>query len=97
MKAPEQMPKGELPLPSPRSPDDLDQRILAYARDKMTRKKLDMIVANDVSDQSIGFNSDQNAATVIWHTGEQTLEPMGKDTMARHIVDIIAGQAGTET
>ena len=71
--------------------------VLAYARDKMTRKKLDMIVANDVSDQSIGFNSDHNAATVIWHTGEQTLEPMGKDTMARHIVGIIAGQAGTET
>lgn len=39
MKAPEQRPKGELPLPSPRSPDDLDQRILAYARDKAPRSR----------------------------------------------------------
>ena len=39
MKAPEQRPKGELPLPSPRSPQDLDQRILAYARDNTPRSR----------------------------------------------------------
>ena len=41
------------------------QDLLNYARDKLARKNLDMIVANDVSDQSIGFNSDNNATTVI--------------------------------
>lgn len=66
--------------------------VLTYARDKLTRKGLDMIVANDVSDSSIGFNSDQNAATVLWQGGEQALAIMGKDAMARHIVDIIARQ-----
>jgi hypothetical protein len=39
VKAPEQRPKGELPLPSPRSPDGLDQRILAYARDNAPRSR----------------------------------------------------------
>ncbi len=37
----------------------------SYACDKLQRKDLDMIVANDVSRSDIGFNSDQNAITVI--------------------------------
>ena len=45
--------------------------VIDYAKDKMQRKGLDMIVANDVSDQAIGFNSDNNAATVIWSGGEK--------------------------
>jgi phosphopantothenoylcysteine decarboxylase/phosphopantothenate--cysteine ligase len=64
--------------------------LLTYARDKMQRKGLDMIVANDVSDQSIGFNSDNNAATVLWTDGEQPLGHMGKATMARRIIQLIA-------
>jgi phosphopantothenoylcysteine decarboxylase/phosphopantothenate--cysteine ligase len=67
--------------------------VLDYARDKMTRKGLDMIVANDVSDHSIGFNSDQNAATVLWCSGEQVLPVMGKEAMARQIVELIARQS----
>ena len=64
--------------------------VLAYARDKMSRKGLDMIVANDVSDRSIGFNSDHNAATVLWPDGEKLLERDGKDNIARQIVHLIA-------
>lgn len=64
--------------------------VLAYARDKMQRKGLDMIVANDVADQSIGFNSDENAVTVLWPGGEQTVERANKNTIARHIVQLIA-------
>ena len=70
--------------------------VLAYARDKMQRKGLDMIVANDVSDQSIGFNSDHNEATVLWPGGEQALEHMGKDTMARQLVALIAEQVAAQ-
>ena len=66
--------------------------VLAYARDKMSRKGLDMIVANDVSDRSIGFNSDDNAATVLWPAGEKLLERDGKDNIARQIVHLIAEQ-----
>lgn len=63
-----------------------------YALDKMQRKKLDMIVANDVSNSSIGFNSDENAATVLWDGGEKTLEQAGKTTIARQIMALIAQQ-----
>jgi phosphopantothenoylcysteine decarboxylase/phosphopantothenate--cysteine ligase len=64
--------------------------VLRYARDKMQRKGLDMIVANDVSDHSIGFNSDYNEATVLWRDGEQILTRSSKNTIARKIVELIA-------
>jgi len=41
----------------------------AYARDKLTRKGLDMIVANDVSRPGLGFGADDNAALVLWRRG----------------------------
>ena len=68
--------------------------LLAHARDKLTRKGLDMIVANDVSDKSIGFNSDNNAATVLWPDGEQALALTGKGAMARQIIQLIAREHG---
>ena len=64
--------------------------LLAHARDKMARKGLDMIIANDVSDRSIGFNSDNNQATVLWPDGEQTLPLSNKSAMARQIIALIA-------
>jgi phosphopantothenoylcysteine decarboxylase/phosphopantothenate--cysteine ligase len=69
--------------------------LINYARDKMERKGLDMIVANDVSDQSIGFNSDQNAATVLWSGGEATLAQASKNTIAHQIIGLIAQQWAT--
>ncbi len=71
------------------------QDLLAHARDKMARKGLDMIVANDVSDRSIGFNSDDNAATVLWADGEQVLALAGKAALARQIIELIAGRLVT--
>jgi phosphopantothenoylcysteine decarboxylase/phosphopantothenate--cysteine ligase len=64
--------------------------VLTYAKDKMQRKKLDMIVANDVADSAIGFSSDENAVTVIWSGGEQQIPRAGKDAVARQIVTLIA-------
>ena len=64
--------------------------LLAHARDKMERKGLDMIVANDVSDRSIGFNSDNNEATVLWAGGEQEMALTGKGAMARQLIQLIA-------
>lgn len=66
------------------------QNVLDYARGKMQRKGLDMIVANDVSDQGIGFNSDENEVTVLWQEGQQALERAGKGAIANQIVDLIA-------
>ncbi len=42
----------------------------AHARDKLTRKKLDMIVANDVSRAELGFGTDDNAALLLWRDGD---------------------------
>ena len=71
--------------------------VLNYARDKMQRKGLDMIVANDVSDPSIGFNSDHNEATVLWRGGDQALARSSKSAIANQLVTLIAREidAGT--
>lgn len=68
--------------------------LLAHARDKLSRKRLDMIVANDVSDNAIGFNSDNNEATVLWPDGEQAIALTGKGSMARQIIQLIAREHG---
>ena len=39
--------------------------LLTNAREKLTRKKLDMIVANDVSRSDSGFDSENNAVTIL--------------------------------
>lgn len=61
-----------------------------YARDKMRRKKLAMIVANDVSVPGIGFNSDQNAVTVFWSDGHKELGPLPKARLATDLIALIA-------
>ena len=64
--------------------------VVEYAREKMARKKLDMIVANDVADPDIGFNSDYNAATVLSREGEHSLPQASKETLAHQIIALIA-------
>jgi phosphopantothenoylcysteine decarboxylase/phosphopantothenate--cysteine ligase len=64
----------------------------AYARKKMAKKNLDMIVANDVSQRDIGFNSDDNEVSVIWPEGEKTLPLSSKEVIARQVIELIAQQ-----
>ncbi len=45
-----------------------------YAQDKLQRKKLNMIAANDVSDTSIGFNSEDNAMLLFWRDKDSTVQ-----------------------
>ena len=66
------------------------QDVLGYARAKMKRKGLDMIIANDVSDSGIGFNSEENEVTVLWPEGEQPLTRANKAAIARQIMELIA-------
>lgn len=66
------------------------QNVEQYAQDKLQRKKLAMIVANDVSNQRIGFNSDDNAATVFWPNGQRVLPLMSKQAMANELILLIA-------
>src|SRR5690606_28487266 len=61
--------------------------VLGYASDKLTRKNLDLIVANDVSQAGIGFNSDDNAVTLIDRSlTPQPLPQASKQKLARQII-----------
>ena len=66
------------------------QDALRYAREKRQRKGMDAIVVNDVSDASIGFDSGDNAVTLIHDGGELALGKMPKSTIARRLVTEIA-------
>ena len=61
--------------------------VLEHAKGKRVRKGLDVIVVNDVSHADIGFNSIDNAATVVWADGELTLPKQNKSSLARSIVE----------
>lgn len=63
--------------------------IKAYALKKLTTKNLDLICANDVSDKKIGFNSDQNALTLYWQNGEQTLPLSNKQELAKELIQAV--------
>ncbi|NLY13075.1 MAG: bifunctional phosphopantothenoylcysteine decarboxylase/phosphopantothenate--cysteine ligase CoaBC [Gammaproteobacteria bacterium] len=65
--------------------------LLAYAAGKLRDKNLDLIVANDVANTDIGFNSDNNAITVIDRQQQQTSFPQtSKSKIARQLIDFIA-------
>ena len=66
--------------------------MLRYARGKLERKNLDMIVANDVANTSIGFNANDNAVTVLTANGEQNIAQMGKSQLAAQLIQLIAQQ-----
>ena len=68
------------------------QQVESYAQKKLRQKNLDMIVANDVSRSDIGFNSDQNAVTVIDAFGQQVLSERSKKQIARDLVACIASR-----
>ncbi len=57
------------------------------ARAKLTRKNADLIVLNDVSDPEIGFESDQNAVTLIDKDSETLIPISPKDAIAGAILD----------
>tara|TARA_B100001109_G_scaffold214283_1_gene182939 strand:- start:6045 stop:7238 length:1194 start_codon:yes stop_codon:yes gene_type:complete len=64
--------------------------VIENAQTKLVNKNLDMIISNDVSDKSIGFDVDENEVNVI--TADETIL-LAKDKkirIARHIIKIIS-------
>jgi phosphopantothenoylcysteine decarboxylase/phosphopantothenate--cysteine ligase len=60
------------------------------AREKLKKKNLDMVVANDVSAPGVGFQHDTNAVTIYLSTGHEKLVPLAsKRTIARHLLDSV--------
>ncbi len=66
------------------------QDVMAYAQGKLVNKKLDMIATNDVSGTNVGFNSDNNALTVIWPSGHKVLPLASKAQIAKQLIELIA-------
>ena len=63
------------------------QDLLARAREKRARKKVDLIVANDVSQPDQGFDADTNAVTIIGDSDEQVVPLQSKARVAAVILD----------
>ena len=62
------------------------------ARSKLQSKKLHVVVANDVSKEHIGFESDDNEVTIFTSGGQRYHVPCTtKREVARNILDIVAG------
>ncbi|HEX5929068.1 MAG TPA: bifunctional phosphopantothenoylcysteine decarboxylase/phosphopantothenate--cysteine ligase CoaBC [Solirubrobacterales bacterium] len=64
---------------------------LERARAKLARKAVDLIVLNDVSDPAIGFESEENAVTLVSADSETAVPIAAKDEIAEAILDRVAG------
>lgn len=63
------------------------QNIVDYARGKLQRKQCDFVVANDVSQPGIGFDSRENAVVLVYPDHEVYLEQDTKEHIAMQIVE----------
>ncbi len=63
---------------------------LAYAREKLARKRLDAIVVNDISRAGIGFDATDNEVTIVTPDGERPVARAPKDEVAAAILDAVA-------
>ena len=65
--------------------DDLE----ANALSKLARKRLDAIVANDVANPRIGFESDDNEVTIYLQSGEKRfISRRPKEEIAKAVLDV---------
>ncbi|MGB0782852.1 MAG: bifunctional phosphopantothenoylcysteine decarboxylase/phosphopantothenate--cysteine ligase CoaBC [Marinomonas sp.] len=65
------------------------QNVMEYAKGKLARKGLDMIIANDVSRSDIGFNQDENQVTVITKESIWSPDKAAKHELAIQLVECI--------
>ncbi len=73
------------------------ENLLDYGRAKLVHKKLDLVIANNISDSRIGFNSDDNAVTVIDEHSSHELSQRSKQQLARELIALIARKVTAPT
>lgn len=61
--------------------------VVEFAKSKMKRKNLDMVIANDITKKGAGFNNDTNIATIITEHSVIDLPLMSKHDLADKILD----------
>ncbi len=64
------------------------------ARGKLSRKRIDLIVANDVTEEGAGFAVDTNVATLVTASGAEPISRRSKRDLARVILDRIEARLG---
>ncbi|NLJ34369.1 MAG: bifunctional phosphopantothenoylcysteine decarboxylase/phosphopantothenate--cysteine ligase CoaBC [Firmicutes bacterium] len=73
------------------------QDLVKNAREKLTGKNLDLIVANDVGQAGAGFSTDTNIAHVLHRDGRVVEFPLGTKTQLAHLIlDEVLSIAGAE-
>ncbi|HEY3111049.1 MAG TPA: phosphopantothenoylcysteine decarboxylase, partial [Chloroflexota bacterium] len=64
--------------------------LIAQAREKLARKKVDLIVANDLTKEGSGFGTDTNEVTFLFKDGRVEPRPlMPKREVAEAILDLV--------
>jgi phosphopantothenoylcysteine decarboxylase/phosphopantothenate--cysteine ligase len=63
--------------------------VVANAREKLTRKGADLVVANDVSAPGVGFEHDTNAVTIVSATTSRPVPLSDKHTVASAVLDAV--------
>jgi phosphopantothenoylcysteine decarboxylase/phosphopantothenate--cysteine ligase len=71
------------------------ENLLEYARAKLARKNLDLVVANNISDSQIGFNSDDNAVTLVEKNTATEISQRSKQQLARELIALFAQKITT--
>ncbi len=70
--------------------------VLAHARQKLERKRLDLIVANDVTRPGAGFDVDTNIVTLVSHEDIRELPILSKREVADRILDRVLELGGAK-
>ncbi|MEY4569275.1 MAG: hypothetical protein RLZZ398_714 [Verrucomicrobiota bacterium] len=73
------------------------ENLEANAREKLTRKHCELVIANDVSQPSIGFDSDQNEVLLIYPDRSESLPAASKYELSLQLVDAIVRLTQTLT
>ncbi len=68
------------------------ENMLENSRKKLTKKNMDMIVANNLKTQGAGFGTDTNVVTIITEDEEKSLPIMSKKEVAHSILSEILGK-----
>jgi phosphopantothenoylcysteine decarboxylase/phosphopantothenate--cysteine ligase len=66
---------------------DQGEHGLERARVKLTAKNVDLVVYNDVSQEGVGFDSDENEVVLITASGERRVARAPKGAIAAAILD----------
>jgi phosphopantothenoylcysteine decarboxylase/phosphopantothenate--cysteine ligase len=63
---------------------------IEHARAKLTAKRVDAVVFNDISREDIGFESAVNEVTILTATGAEHVPRASKESVADVILDVVA-------